>query len=112
MNPRSVGAISCNKPSVSYRIPARITRWDRKRETIPPLTTPSADPHQAVVKSRTFVAGRDFDLSYDLSHHIRIKNNILRDEPQPAFYWNTLHMNRPYDSFEMCAMSRKVLTSA
>lgn len=62
---------------------------------------------------RALTINGDFNVLYDLANHLKLKDNITRDEPQPAFYWNTFETSgRDFGQFDLGSLARKVLGSA
>lgn len=57
------------------------------------------------------VCGYDFSITYELGFEMNLRRNLELDEPQPAFYWNTMTRHANWDRFRLSAVAQKVLDS-
>jgi hypothetical protein len=62
-------------------------------------------------QSQTHYVDVDFTLSNETKYDIKIKNNIRRDEPISAFYWNYFKPLVDFNEFKLGTCARKVFAA-
>lgn len=57
----------------------------------------------------TYHLGADFSIKSNIKHEIKLRNNIIKEEPIPAFYWNYFQPHTPYEKFTLGKCALRVL---